>query len=244
MLAVRQAAFPPGALRRAAARPLTLRCLASRSGGDKSWSEIASEAASVGKDLLKKVGSTVSSAVEKVSDAIVSQREEREPPVASQPRRRGREELGDWAGGGGLLGGLVGRAVGGLVGGAIREMGKQMQQAAQQSEEIRSRAAAVIETSSQVRNRLGPGVRVGLPVSQSSMTQVINGVSSRRVTLLLPVSSSRGPAQADVSFVEGGQAGREGDLSIRLRLPSGEVLDVNVAGGYAGKTIDVEWREL
>ena len=167
-----------------------------------------------------------------------------------QRQERGRQEDLEWGGrpGGGFLGNLVGRAVGGLVSGALREVGRQMQQAAEQVQEVQSRAAAIIETSSQVSSRLGPGVRCGAPISQSSMTQSINGVTSRQVTLLLPVSSSRGQASAEVSFVEGGSKGAGQDFSIRLRLPRGEVLNLDVDGSSskyaAGRTIDVEWREL
>lgn len=221
------------------------------------------------RDLLKKVGSTVSKTV----DAIVSSDKREREPLARRERRR--EEVEYPPTGGSLLGSLVGRAVGGMVGGMLREVsagqqsvprcaaestlhtacrelcpagaqvGKMAAQAAQQAADVQSRAAAIIETSQQVRERLGE-VRVGQPFSQSSAASSINGRMTRRVTLLLPVDSSRGRATAEVSFVEGdATSGGGSDFNIRLRLPSGQVLTVdNASTSYAGKTIDAEWRSI
>ena len=65
------------------------------------------------------------------------------------------------------------------------------------------RAADIIESSSQLRQRLGGSVRVLPPVSQSSMSSSVNGRSSKTVTLILPVVGPSGSAQVS----------RENDLS-------------------------------
>lgn len=52
---------------------------------------------------------------------------------------------------------------------------------------LQDRAARVLQASAQLRQELGGAVQVMPPVSQSSMSQSINGRSSKTVTLLLPV---------------------------------------------------------
>lgn len=102
----------------------------------------------------------------------------------------------DRFGGGGIMGNLLGRALGGI----ISQVGQQMQEAGQAGQEVRAKAAAMIEGSGQVRRRLGGSVRVEGPVSQSIMTSSINGRASRRVTLVLPVVGVSGRvAQAQVN---------------------------------------------
>ncbi|KAL4458532.1 hypothetical protein ABPG75_013397 [Micractinium tetrahymenae] len=219
---------------------LAVRCLASK-GGDKSWSGIAAEAAELGKDLVKKVGSSVSKAVE----AIMPSTREEERPTRREPRR-GREDVyspEDLGFGGGLVGGLLGRAVGGMLRSAVGAMGEQLRQAAEQVADVQDRAARVIENNSRIRDKLGGPVRVLPPVSQSSMTQSINGKASRTITLLLPVVGPSGAAaQAQVQYVEGGAATQE--LNVSVRLPNGELVRLDGASTAAGQTIDVEWRSV
>lgn len=50
----------------------------------------------------------------------------------------------------------------------------------------------MIENNGRVRSLLGSPVRVLPPVSQSSMTQSINGRTSRTITLLMPVVGPTG----------------------------------------------------
>lgn len=94
--------------------------------------------------------------------------------------------------GGGLVGGLLGRAVGGVLRSAAGALAEQLQQAAQQVADVQDRAARVIEGSAKVRAALGGSVRVGPPMSQSSMSQSINGRVSKTVTLLMPVAGANG----------------------------------------------------
>lgn len=229
------------AVRRPQPHPrLAMRCLASKSG-EKSWSEIAAEAAELGKDLVKKVGSSVSKAVEVI---VPSQREEERP--TRRESQRGREDVyrpEDLGFGGGLVGGLLGRAVGGMLRSAVGAMGEQLRQAAEQVADVQERAARVIENNGRVRSLLGSPVRVLPPVSQSSMTQSINGRTSRTITLLMPVVGPTGTtAQAQVKYVEGDAATQE--LNVSVRLPSGEVVRLDGASAAAGQTIDVEWRSV
>jgi hypothetical protein len=144
--------------------------------------------------------------------------------------------------GGGLVGGLMGRAVGSLLGGALNEL----RDVADQVADVQGRAAAAIEGSNVVLARLG-SVRCLPAVSQSSMTQTINGQTTRTVTLIMPVAGSGGyqVATAEVRYI---QNAVNMDLEIVLALPNGERLQVDEGGGggsgSAGRTIDVEWKEL
>ena len=48
--------------------------------------------------------------------------------------------------------------------------------------------------------------------------------------------------QAQVQYVEGGSAAEQ--LTIAVRLPNGQVINLDGGSTAAGKTIDVEWREI
>ena len=179
--------------------------------------------------------STAGKAVEAIAPA--------KPPRA--PERRQQPPEADF--GGGLVGGLMSRAVGGLLRGALGMIEGQLAAAQEQAEGVQSRAAAVIEGSARLRERLGGPVRVLEPMAQSSMTSIINGRSTRTITLLLPVVGADGrAAQAQVDYAEG--AGADG-LQVVVQLPSGETLDLSGGGGGGGPgggggTIDVEWRTV
>ncbi|PRW59807.1 hypothetical protein C2E21_1565 [Chlorella sorokiniana] len=236
------AAPPPPAGR--GSRHQQLRCLASRRDDEPSWGDIASEAGQVAKDLVKKLGSTVGKAASKVAEAIVPS-EEKEAPVD----RRARERRGDVyrpedAFGGGLVGGLLGRAVGGMLRSAVGALGEQMRQAQEQVADVQDRATRIIESNSRLQDAMGGSMRAQPPVSQSSMSQNINGRMSKTVTLIMPVVGSGGRiAQAQVQYVEGGSSGTD-QLTVSVRLPNGQVINLDGSSMAAGKTIDVEWREV
>lgn len=220
---------------------LQFRCLASK-GGDKSWSDIAAEAAELGKDLVKKVGSSVSKAVESI---IPSEEKAPEPPTRQRERQRGGdvfrpEDLGF---GGGLVGGLLGKAVGGLLRSALGGLGEQLRQAAEQVADVQDRAARLIEGNSKLRGKLGGSVQVMPPISQSSMSSSINGKMAKTVTLVMPVMGANGTnAQAQVQYQEGDGAADE--LTVVVRMPNGEVVKLDGASSPAAQTIDVEWRTV
>lgn len=146
-------------------------------------------------------------------------------------------------GGGGLVSGLLGRAVGRMMQSALGALGEQLREAQEQAADVQQRAADLIENDARVRQRLGGTVRCMAPMSQGSMTQSINGRVSRVVTLVLPVVGQNGrSAQAQVRWVEGGDRAEE-QLSVSVRLPGGEVLQLD-GGAHTGMTIDVEYRSL
>ncbi|GAB4821872.1 hypothetical protein N2152v2_008918 [Parachlorella kessleri] len=229
-----------------------VRCLASRrDNGDKSWGDIAEEAKEVAKDFARKVGSGISGAIAKVLPS-----EEERAIKHSEQEERARRELYRGPGvEGGIFSGLLGRAVGRMLQGALGAVGEQLRQAAEQVADVQSRAVAMIESDPRVRDRLGGSVQCLAPMSQSSMTQSINGRVSRVVTLVLPVvgAGGRAAAQAEVRWVENADAAGE-QLSVTVRLPSGEVVRVDGGGrggssrssssSSKGNTIDVEWREV
>lgn len=45
-----------------------------------------------------------------------------------------------------------------------------------------------------------------------------------------------------MQYVEGGSAAEQ--LTIAVRLPNGQVINLDGGSTAAGKTIDVEWREI
>lgn len=115
------------------------------------------------------------------------------------------------------MGNLLGRAVGGMLRSAVGAMAEQMQAAAAQVADVQDRAARLISGDARVSRALGGSVRVGAPMSQSSMSQSINGRVSKTVTLLVPVAGATGQAQVCVGGLHGG-AGRGCASSDSVRL--------------------------
>lgn len=146
--------------------------------------------------------------------------------------------------GGGLVGSLLGKAVGGVLRSAVGALGEQLREAAERAQDVQDQASRLIESSSKVRAALGGSIRVGAPVSQSSSSSSINGRSSQTVTLIVPVVGANGrTAQAQVRAVEGGGSGRP-QLSVSVRLPNGQTVDLDDISSPAAQTIDVEWRSV
>lgn len=180
-----------------------LQLVASYSGGpggkdDKSWGDIAEEAATLAKDVAGKVAGGVSSLVGQLLPGqgkgkgevqgaaqarVVDTKAEAGRELYSRGRELGRELFG---------GGLLGRAAGGLMGAALRSVGQSLAEASQQLAEVQARAASAIESDPRVRSALGGSCRAGQPMQQSSMSSSVNGVSRRRVTLVLPVEGPGG----------------------------------------------------
>uniref|UniRef100_A0A061REU6 Uncharacterized protein n=1 Tax=Tetraselmis sp. GSL018 TaxID=582737 RepID=A0A061REU6_9CHLO len=161
---------------------------------EKTWGEVAEEAASGLKAVVDKTVSVVKRAIGQDEASKVEKRDRRETEELSRP-----PDFGSFFGGG-----LLGRAAGSVLGSAVRAMGEQMAEVSRQSEGVQRRAAMAIQSSREVSDRLGGAVEVGTPVSQSSMSSSINGRVSKKVTLVLPVSGPRGLAQAQVESIEGG----------------------------------------
>lgn len=218
---------------------------------DKSWGEIADEAASLAKNVAGKVTQSVTGLLGGLLPStkgstqevkVVDPKKEAGEALYQRGNELGRELFG---------GGLMGRAMGGLVGRALRSVGEGLAEASRQAEEVQAQAAAAIESDSRVRSALGGSCQVGSPMSQSSMTQVINGRSSRRVSLVMPVQGANGRmAQAQVEFTDSSETTAQ-DLTATVRLPDGTTVRIKGGGSgggsssyAAGQTIDVEWREL
>lgn len=95
-----------------------------------------------------------------------------------------------------------------------------------------------------MRSALGGSVQVMPAVSQSSSSSSINGRSSQTVTLIVPVVGANGrTAQAQVRAVEAAGSGRP-QLSVSVRLPNGQTVDLDGSSSPAAQTIDVEWRSV
>ncbi|KAI3435896.1 hypothetical protein D9Q98_001954 [Chlorella vulgaris] len=234
-----------------------VRCLASKS--DKSWSEIAAEAAQLGTDLAKKVGSTVTNTVSKAVEALLpsdspqsqEQKRESERLQRVESERRRQQDIfqpPEGAFGGGLMGGLLNKAVGSMLRSAVGALEGQLREAEEQTAEVEDRAARLITGSSKLRQRLG-AVRVGPAMARSSSMTSINGRASSQVTLVLPVEGERGQvAQAQVQYVAGGSAVAD-QLSVAVQLPNGEVVELGGGGssgssGGSGQVIDVDWKSV
>jgi hypothetical protein len=135
--------------------------------------------------------------------------------------------------GGGLVGGLLGKAVGSMMKGVA----EQMQQAQERSEDLLNRARFVIQNDTKLQDYLGTNIQIGSPIAKTSMTQVVNGRSRNKTSLIVPIFSSKGgQAQAQVEEVDG-------DVKISVQLANGRVIDLSTLGS-AGKTIDVDYKEL
>ncbi|EFN54338.1 hypothetical protein CHLNCDRAFT_135584 [Chlorella variabilis] len=196
-------------------------------------------------DLVKKVGKSVSEVASKAVEALAPSEEKQERVARRESERRQREEIyrpEDAGFGGGLVGGLLGKAVGSMLRGAVGALGEQLREAQEQVADVQARAARVIESSSQLRQKLGGSVQVGAAFSQSSSTAIINGRTSRRVTLLMPVAGGGRVAQAQVQYVEGDTTADQ--LSIAVRLPSGEVVQLDGGSSPGGQIIDVSWQSV
>jgi hypothetical protein len=117
-------------------------------------------------------------------------------------------------GGGGLLGGLLG----GLAGAAARGLAETLAAGAAEGAGAAERAAAAIVADARVTAALGR-VSVGPPMSQAISSSSVNGVTTRRVSLLLPLLDGAGAvvAQARVDEEEGGRGSSSRSARIVVR---------------------------
>lgn len=189
------------------------------------------------------MGKGIGSALSKIlpsspaKSEVIDKRVEMERAMQQRGAELGRELFG---------GGLMGRMAGGLIGMAAKQMG----QASARIAAVQEQATAAIESDPRVRQALGGGCTVGPPQMSSSMTSVVNGRQQARVSLSLPVQGDNGRVgMADVQFVEGNDS--VSDLTVSVRLSSGEVIRVGKGAGSGGggssaaqQTIDVDWREV
>jgi len=229
-------------LRHNSAAPLTaapVRAMATggRDDDDKSWSEIASQAAGALKSAAKKVGKGVQKALGQDEATKLERQQKKAREELERP-----PDLGQLVGGG-----LVGRMAGAMLGSAVKAMGEQMAAAGRAVADVENRARDAIESDSRVLDLMGGRVEVGPPMSQSSMSSSVNGRVTKQVTLLLPVSGARGRGQAEVVASEGEEGITQ--MRIQVRTPDGSTVAVDGSGGSGkhastGRVIDAEWKDL
>ena len=246
---------------RRALRAVTVRPLASYRGGggdgdEKSWSDIADDAAKVAKTFVKKLGV---GALDAVAGLIKKPTGSASPPTPSQRQREQRAQrppdAGTWGGSSGwgvardddrppVNVGPLASPLGGLLGGLLGQLAQGLASASRDANSLRADALAALSSDPSVSRAFGGRV-VALPgpTSQSSSTASINGVRTRVVAVSFGVTGPAGSGVAEASAREGA-AGRS--LRVRVRTPRGAVLDVTGGGGGGGGdgVIDVDWREV
>lgn len=217
-----------------------LRCMAAAGGSqDKSWGDILSSAAELGSAVVSKAGKSLKDMAQSIMPAMEQRSEQPRPTRVvreESPNVQLRTAVRD-AFGGGLTGRLFGSMMSRAVGGMMEGMQQQMEAA----RDLQEQAAFAIRNSSEVQQRLGGDVQVGDPFSQEQSTISINGRMSQQVRLRMPVTGSRGMAEALVE-----QQGN--DRQIYLQLPGGGRIRVGSGSGdgyYAsGRVIDVEAEDV
>ncbi|KAI8469470.1 MAG: hypothetical protein J3K34DRAFT_393961 [Monoraphidium minutum] len=193
-------------------------------GDEKSWGEIAADAAGVAKSVLGKVASGASAALKAISKPRGGPPGgHRPPPPPPQPPAL-LSPFGD---------GLLGRAAGGLLAAAAAGVARQMERQAAAARGVYEDAAAAVRSSPEVAAALGGAVSVGPAASQSSASSSVNGRVTKRVAMVLPVSGAGGRvAQAHVVSSEA--PGAPASTEITVVLPSGESIRVPLGGGGGG----------
>jgi hypothetical protein len=119
-----------------------------------------------------------------------------------------------------------------MVGAAVKGLSEQVERSARESRAVYDQASRRLRASRALADRLGSPVTVGPVVSQSVSSSSINGVSSRRLVLLVPVQGPLGAGQAQVTSVDEPPA--SGNLSILVSCDWAGVGVVHVAAGWPG----------
>ncbi|GMH33253.1 hypothetical protein BSKO_01087 [Bryopsis sp. KO-2023] len=206
-----------------------VQCYSSRKD-DKGWGEIAEDAVNVAKSVVGKLVDTGKAAVEKVTKKseegrVSRQREEDDTDIFKAP------------GGSGIMGGLIG----GVLNMAMKSVTKQIRESQKMTQAAYSQAADRVMSSRKVSDSLGE-VTCQPPYSQSSATQSINGVVSKRTSLMFTAVGRGGTANVQADAVEGSTGIQE--LNVKVRLPNGKTVtldDDDDGFGGGGRTIDAEW---
>ncbi|BDA47500.1 hypothetical protein COCOBI_10-3480 [Coccomyxa sp. Obi] len=224
----------------------------SRNSEEKSWSELAKDAANLAASAVSKVGKSVSNVVRSLVPAPQEQ-QRRQPP--SRPQRSYGNAEGDYGKlnpwerergglgiGEGLVGGLLGRAAGAMLGGAMR----QLQDQYKQTEALREYALTRMQSDSRITSRLGGSIAPGTGGSSTSTSSsYINGRSTTVTTLQFYVRGSSG--QQALASVQEAVSNASSDVVIKVQLPNGQVIEVDGGGSdssMGGDVIDVEVRDV
>jgi len=207
-----------------------LRCFGSRREDEnKSWSELAEEAADVAKAVVGKIIKTGQEIAKSGSKG------------GKEKLKRKEDEEGRLLRPGEMFGGLMGRTVGSLIGSVFRGLSEQLAETQRQTRDVYAEAADRVQKSEEIRSALG-SVTCGAPFSQSSSSQSINGVITKRTALEFPVSGTRGSGMVQVDATE--DADRIRNIRINVRLSSGRTIRVESDRSSEGRTIDVDWKDV
>ena len=187
---------------------------------DRSWGDIARDAASLAGAAVKKLGDTASSLVTGRREAQLERRREKEETAA----------LGRVFGGG-----LLGNALGTLFGAGLKLVAGQVRASMQASEALHSAASAAVARDRRVSDALGSPVRCSAPTSVASSSQSINGVGTSVTRVTFSVQGPCGVARVLA-------VGTDGDRrDITVVLPGGNEFRVDDGdfGGGDSKVIDL-----
>ena len=135
----------------------------------------------------------------------------------------------------GLAGSIIGKVMKGMGGMVMDQLKGSMDAIGA----VQDAARCAVELD----GALGGGVRVGLPMQQSSSSTNVNGVVTKTVFLLFPVRGSIGGGQVEADAII---AGKDNDVTFRsltLTTQSGKRIALSGSGG-AGQTITVEGRDV
>eukprot|EP00798_Chlamydomonas_sp_ICE-L_P030367 gene30367-35372_t len=226
---------------------------------DRSWGDIAADAAELAKAVGSKVVQGIKQAATGVKEALVPQakpahdkpshfepakpsskvdRAKPSPKPATTIRPRPGHDLGErepWEGVEPWMGGF-----GGLMDGVVEQLGNKMAEvdkerdamakADKERDAVIHQAAHKIRTSSIIKTRLGGEVKVlTIPISQSSSSVSINGVSSKKLTLVLPVVGSKVDGVTAYATVES-STGARGSGSLKVKSVSQSTSTVSING--------------
>lgn len=231
---------------------------ATRGSGDKSWGEIAEEAAVVAKDVAGKIGQGVGALAKALSSAVSGGGGDR---AALTPERRAQEEQerrlrqqqkdAEQSLSKALGGGLFGRVASGVLSSAARSIASSLEAQQRETADVRAAAEAALKSSPDLSARLG-GVEfeVGPTMSQSSSSMSVNGRTEKRVALVVPLVDGRSgrvlaTARVDASPPASSSSGGRDDgagtrvldaipVDVTVTLPTGETLKVGRGGGGRG----------
>eukprot|EP00210_Caulerpa_lentillifera_P006252 g5971.t1 len=207
-------------------RNIQFRTLSRKKPDDsKSWSEIADEAIDVAKSVVEKIVETGQKVVKAATTESKPQRSRKDESL-TRPTD--------------VLGGFLGRTIGGMLGSALKTLADEMVESQRESRDIYETASIRVQSNDQLRQILGP-VSCGMPYSQSTQTQSINGVTTKQTSLAFPVDGPRGSAQVQVTSTE--DRNKVQSMEINVRLPNGKVIRVDGASPD-GRTIDVDWKDI
>jgi hypothetical protein len=231
----------------------------------------------LGKSALGALGGLLESgSSDTASSRRPPQRSSSPPPRRPRPGDEGDGDIFSWpgrssgplsqsGGGGGPLAGPLGGLIGGLLGRAVAGVAGALASQAAEASELRERALAALQSDAAVRDSFGgrPIALPGGPTSQAGSTAIINGRTTKRLTISFAVSGPRGQGvcQATSSVGDGGDGGG-GSPTVSVRGPDGRVISVRGGdgggGGWfgsgrrsgsfgragSGEVIDVDFKEL